>query len=98
MDASSDSTVPKGLRGWWLSPPRSGMRRFLAPWEYRHLRPFAALHIVGGTVALVLGGIVLSLVTNAWLILGVFWMVVALANYAVAYWELSIAESVTPQT
>jgi hypothetical protein len=98
MDAPSNSTIPKGLRGWWLSPPRSGMRRFLAPWEYRHLRPFAALHIVGGTVALVLGGIVLSLVTNAWLILGVIWMVVALANYAVAYWMLSIAESVTPQT
>jgi hypothetical protein len=98
MDALNDNTGRKGLRGWWLTPPRSGMRRFLAPWEYRNLRPWALLRIVGGTVALVLGGIVLSLVTDAWLILGAFWMVVALANYAVAYWMLSIADSVTPWT
>jgi hypothetical protein len=96
MDAAKDSTGRKGLRGWWLSPPRSGLRRILAPWEYRHLRPFAALHIIGGTVALVLGAIVLSLVTDAWLILGVFWIVVAAVNYAVGYWELTIAESAGP--
>ena len=33
MYAPNDNTAPKGLRGWWASPPRSGMRRMISPWE-----------------------------------------------------------------
>ena len=31
MNAPNDNTARKGLRGWWLSPPRSGMQRLIAP-------------------------------------------------------------------
>ena len=34
MHAPNDNTAPKGLRGWWLSPPRPGMHRLINPWEY----------------------------------------------------------------
>ena len=33
MYAPNDNTAPKGLRGWWAAPPRSGMRRMISPWE-----------------------------------------------------------------
>ena len=33
MYAPNDNTAPKGLRGWWASPPRSGMRRMMSPGE-----------------------------------------------------------------
>ena len=38
MHAANDNTAAKGLRGWWLTPPRPGLRRLINPWEYRHLR------------------------------------------------------------
>ena len=31
MNAPNDDTAAKGLRGWWARPPRSGMRRGIAP-------------------------------------------------------------------
>lgn len=60
MQAPNDNTAPRGLRAWWTSPPRSGMRLIIAPWEYRHLRGFASMRITG---AVVLAG--LALVTLA---------------------------------
>ena len=33
MYAPNGNTAPKGLRGWWAAPPRSGMRRMISPWE-----------------------------------------------------------------
>jgi hypothetical protein len=29
MNAPNDNTAAKGLRGWWLSPPRPGMQRLI---------------------------------------------------------------------
>ena len=37
MHVSNDNTASKGLRGWWASPPRSGRRRVISPWEYRRI-------------------------------------------------------------
>ena len=51
MNAPSDNTAAKGLRGWWASPPRTGIRRLIVPWEYRHLRAFGVMRIAGGSVA-----------------------------------------------
>jgi hypothetical protein len=59
MHTPNDNTVPKGLRGWWASPPRSGMRRIIAPWEYRHLRFSAGLRIGAGIVLAGLGVVTL---------------------------------------
>ena len=33
MNAHNDNTAAKGLRGWWLSPPRPGMQRIICPWD-----------------------------------------------------------------
>jgi hypothetical protein len=51
MRAPNDNTAAKGLRGWWLTPPRHDIRRLINPWAYGHLRPFGVTHIAGGSVA-----------------------------------------------
>ena len=51
MRAPNDNTAAKGLRGWWLTPPRHGIRRLINPWAYGHLRAFGVTHIAGGGVA-----------------------------------------------
>ena len=53
MNASNDNTAAKGLRGWWLTPPRHGMRRLINPWACGHLRAFGVMHIAGDSVAAV---------------------------------------------
>jgi hypothetical protein len=85
----------KGLRGWWMSPPRSGLRLIIHPWEYRHLRPFARLHIASG-----IGLACLTLVTlgfgggdaKTYLWATVF-LAPAVAHLVFGFWELSIARS-----
>ena len=42
MNAPNEHSTRKGLRAWWADPPRSGMQRLLAPWQYRHARLFGA--------------------------------------------------------
>ena len=51
MRAPNDNTAAKGLRGWWLTPPRHGIRRLINPWAYGHRRAFGVTHITGGSVA-----------------------------------------------
>ncbi len=95
MNASNDNTAPKGLRGWWTSPPRAGMRRISSPWEYRHLRASASVRIAGGIVLAGLGVVTLSFGGNDWKTYGwtMAFLAAAAANLAFAYWELSIAGS-----
>jgi len=100
MDAPSSNTPPKGLRGWWASPPRSGMRLIISPWEYRHLRAGAGLHIAGGIVLVCLAFVTLAFgggdaKTYAW---SMVFLVPGLANLAFAYWELGIAHSASAAT
>jgi len=71
------------------------MRLIIAPWEYRHLRGFARLRIAGGTVAAALGVVTLSFggsdsKTYAWTLV---FLAIAAANFAWAFWELSIVRS-----
>ena len=51
MNGPSDNSAAKGFRGWWQSPPRSGMQRLINPWAYGHLRAFGVARIAGGSVA-----------------------------------------------
>jgi hypothetical protein len=93
MYGQNDSTAPRGLRGWWASPPRSGMRRIISPLEYRHLRGFARLRIVSGGVLTGLGVVTLAFGGNDARTYGwasVF-LAIAAANLAFACWELMIA-------
>jgi hypothetical protein len=90
MNASNDYTAPRGLRGWWASPPRSGLRRLIFPYEYRHLRAFGAMRIAGGSVAAAAGIVCLSYSVYAW---AAFFLVIAAANLAGCSWYLTIARS-----
>jgi hypothetical protein len=81
MNAPNDNTAPKGLRGWWLTPPRTGFRRFIFPYEYRHLRFFGVGRIAGGIVAATAGVICLSYGVYAW---AAFFLVIAARTSRVA--------------
>jgi hypothetical protein len=90
MNARNDNTAAKGMRGWWLSPPRSGMRRLINPWEYRHLRAFGVTRIAGGSVAGGAGVVCLAYGAYGW---AAFFLVLAGLNLAGGYWYLSIDRS-----
>ena len=95
MYAPNDDTAPKGLRGWWLTPPRPGLQRLLIPWEYRHLRFFGVTRIAGGSVAAAAGAVCLSYGVYAW---AAFFLLIAALNLAGGYWELTIARSASART
>jgi len=95
MNASNDNSGAKGLRGWWLSPPRSGMRRLLAPFEYRHVRVFGVTRIAGGVLAAAAGVVCLSYAVYGW---AAFFLVVGALNLACGYWELTIARFASART
>jgi hypothetical protein len=95
MNAQKDNTASRGLRGWWASPPRSGMRRLIAPYEYRRLRPFGVTRIAGGGVAAAAGVICLLYGVYGW---AAFFLVLAALNLAGGYWYLTIARSASART
>ena len=90
MNTPNDNTAAKGLRGWWLSPPRPGMQRFINPWEYRHLRFSGGARIVGGSIQVAAGVVCLSYGVYGW---AAFFLVLAALNLAGGYWYLTIARS-----
>ena len=94
MSAPNDDTAPKGLRGWWASPPRSGMQRLIVPWEYRHVRGFGVTRIVGGSVAAAAGFVCLSYGVYGWAAL---FLVLGALNLAGGCWYISIARSTPPR-
>jgi hypothetical protein len=85
----------KGLRGWWLTPPRSGIHRVIAPWVYRHLRFFAAAHPAGSSVAGAAGIICLSYRVYGW---ALFFLVIGALNLAGGSWYITISRSVSART
>jgi hypothetical protein len=99
VNAPHDSTAAQGLRGW-AYPERSGIRRLISPWEYRHLRSWAAARIGSGIVLTSLGVVTLAFGGNDWQTYGpaMVFLAVAAANLAFGCWELSIARSAAAQT
>jgi hypothetical protein len=95
MNAPNDHTAPKSLRGWWLTPPRTGTRRLIFPYEYRHLRFFGVGRIVGGIVAATAGAICLSYGVYSW---AAFFLVIGTLNLAGGSWYINIARSASPRT
>jgi hypothetical protein len=95
MNAPNDNTAPKGLRGWWASPPRSGLRRAIAPWEYRHLRASGPVRMVGGGVAAAAGVVCLSYGVYGW---AAFFLVLGALNLAGGCWYIAIARSELART
>jgi hypothetical protein len=94
-DYTPVANASKGLRGWWLSPPRSGIYRLFSPWEYRHLRFFGGVRIAGGSVAAAAGVVCLSYGVYGW---AAFFLVLAALNLAGGGWFLSIARSAADRT
>jgi hypothetical protein len=95
MNAPNDSTAAKGLGGWWASPPRPGMQRFINPWEYRHLRAFGVTRIFGGSVAAGAGVICLSYGVYGW---AAFFLAIGALNLGGGYWYLTVDRSAPART
>jgi hypothetical protein len=94
MQAANDNAARTGLRGWWASPPRSGLQRLINPWEYRHLRAFGVTRIAGSFVAATAGVVCLSYAAYGW---GAFFLVIGVLNLAGGYWYITIARSSPPR-
>ena len=90
MNAPNDNAVRKGLRAWWLSPPRRGLQRLINPWEYRYLRVFGLMRIAGGSIGAAAGMVCLSYHAYAW---AAFFLVLAALNFAGGSWYLTIDRS-----
>ena len=100
MNAQNDYTAHSSTTTWWRwgTPPRSGMRRLIAPWEYRHLRIFARVRIAAGIVLAGLGAVTLfggSFTAKAVGFAALF-LVAAAGSFAMAAWDLDIACSAAP--
>ncbi len=100
MHAPNANTAPEGLRGWWASPPRSGMQRMISPWEYRHLRGWAGVRMASGIASAGLGAVTLSFGGNDWKTYGwtMVFLALAAAQFSFACWELIIARSGSART
>jgi hypothetical protein len=95
MNPPKDNAAAKGLRGWWLSPPRPGMQRLINPWEYRHLRAFGVTRVIGGSVAAGAGVVCLSYRVYGW---AAFFLVIGGLNLAGGSWYLTIDRSAAAAT
>ena len=95
MNTPNDNNAARGLRAWWSSPPRSGMRRLIVPYEYRHLRAFGVTRIFGGCIAAAAGLICLGYDVYGW---AVFFLVLATLNLAGGYWYITIDRSASART
>lgn len=95
MNVPQGNTAPNNLRGWWASPPRSGMRRVISPWEYRHLRASAGIRFATAAWLVGLGGV--TLVKGSYSAKAAGWaaMFVATAGLHVSWacWDLAMARS-----
>ena len=95
MNAQKDNTFGERLRRWWLSPPRPGLQRLIYPWEYRHLRGFAAIRIAGSCVAAFAGVVCLSYGVYGW---AAFFLAIGTLNLAGGCWYVSIAGSASARS
>lgn len=86
---------PKGLRGRWMTPSRTGLRRIIAPWEYRRPRAWARVRIVAGVVLLALALVTLAVggTNSKTYIWAAGFVVAGAAEFGVASWLLRIARS-----
>jgi hypothetical protein len=100
MNTPNDNSAGKGPRGSWEPPARSGIRRIISPWEFRHLRFWAGVRIGAGIVLVGVSVVTLAFGGNDWKTAGwtMAFLAMAAANVAFAYWELTIARSAAART
>ena len=80
MYAQNDNTIPQ----------RTGTRRLIVPWEYRHLRAAGVTRFAGGSVLAVGGVLLLSYGSYRWAAL---FLVLGAVNLAGGYWYITIGRS-----
>jgi hypothetical protein len=106
MNAPHDNAAAKGLRGWWLSPPRPGMQRLISPWENRHLRAVAPVRFAAGGFQFGIGLVLLSLGRQAgtdaerrkMYRLSAWFLVPAVGNLLGGYLDTIAARTAPPRT
>jgi len=74
---------------------RTGLRRIIPRWEYRHLRVIANLRIGISCLLAIFGILTLAYGAYGWT---AFWWGLAAAHFSLGYWELTIARSTAPRT
>jgi hypothetical protein len=106
MNEPDDNAAAKGLRGWWLSPPRPGLHRLISPWEYRHLPVSGVTRAAAGGFQLGIGLVLVSLGRSAetdherrkMYRLSAWFLVPAAANLASGYWYATITPGASART
>ena len=106
MNAPNGNIAAKGLRGWWLTPPRPGLHRLISPWEYRHLGVSGVTRAAAGGFQLGIGLVLLSLGRSAetdqerrrMYRLSAWFLVPAAGNLVGGYWYITIARSASART
>jgi hypothetical protein len=77
------------------TPPRTGLRRFIVPWEYRHLRASGVTRLAGGGVLTVGGVLLLYYRAYGWAAL---FLVLGTLNLGGGYRYITIARSAPRQS
>jgi hypothetical protein len=100
MSSAANNTAAQGLREWWTSPPRPGLRLIISPFEYRHLRAWGGVRIASGIILSGLGTATLSFggrdrKTYGWASL---FLAGAAGNLAYGCWEIRIASETGRQS
>lgn len=95
LDYTPFANRSKGLRAWWLTPPRSGIYRLIAPWAYRHLHFFGVTHVVAAGVPAAAGIVCLAYGAYAW---AAFFLVLATLSLGGGSWYLTIDHSASART
>jgi hypothetical protein len=85
MNAQNDNTAP----------PRTGMRRLIPRFEFRHLRGFGVARIAGAAVQAAAGLVCLSYGAYGWAAL---FLVLGALNLAGGIWYTTIARSEPART
>jgi hypothetical protein len=95
LDYTPIANLDKGLRGWWLTPPRHGIYLVISPWQYRHLRFFGVLALATGVIPVAAGLICLGYGVFGW---AAFFLVIAALAIGGGSWFLSIDRSIAART
>jgi len=88
------------------TPPRSGMRRLITPWEYRHLEAVANVRFAAGGFQLAIGLVLVSLGRRAetdqeqrkMYRLSAWFLVPAALNFLGGYLDTVAARTAPPRT
>jgi low temperature requirement protein LtrA len=87
-------------------PSRSGLKRLISPWEYRHLHAFMAMRFAGGGFQLGIGLVLVSIARKAgtdaerrkFYRLAAWFLLPAAANFLGGLLDLTAARTAPPRT